>query len=289
LNNRTLVLLSTVLAASVILFHFSVKKQPSGDEAKNLFESMSRPLKWQGRPAPDFTLDSLNGEKFTLSDQVGRKVIVLNFFATWCGPCKEETPEFVKYFEQHKNGPFLLIGIDADEPESAVRDFIRDFGVTYPVAIDRGGKLSRAFSVRALPTTVFIGADGVVQVYEVGEIRNADVAFDAPFSKSIETIKAGTGITKEAFLARKAQAGNEAQAATEQAAPEKGESDEPALTGRAKTIAGKMSCPCGCTHTLVECTCKTAKDIKDALRKRDWSSMSDEEAIKTLNREFCMK
>ncbi len=286
MKNKTLVLLSLFLAVIVVLFHFSAKRQPSDDE-KSMFDSMSRPLKWQGRTAPDFTVEFLNGEHFTFSEQAGKKVIILNFFATWCGPCKEEMPEFVKYFEKHRDERFLMIGIDADEPESLVRDFIRDYGVTYPVAIDRGGKLQKFFSVRAYPTTIFIGADGIVHIYEVGQIRNADVAFDALFNANIETIRAGRGITKEAFLAKLSE--QKDQPAPEPAAGEKGGPEEPALTGRARTIAGKMHCPCGCTHTLTECTCKTAKDVREQLRKRDFSSMSDEEAIKSINREFCMK
>jgi cytochrome c-type biogenesis protein CcmH/NrfF len=81
----------------------------------------------------------------------------------------------------------------------------------------------------------------------------------------------------------------EAQAAAGQAAPEKNESDEPALTGRSKVIAEKMHCPCGCAHTLTECTCNTAREIRKQLRTRDFTNQSDEEVIKSLNREFCMK
>lgn len=288
MKNKTLVLLSSVLAVILVLFHLSAKKQLS-DAENSISNSMSRPRTWQGKPAPDFSVDFLNGEKFTLSEQVGKKVIILNFFATWCGPCKEETPEFVKYFEKHKEEPFLMIGIDSDEPEGTLRDFVRDYAMTYPVAGDRGGKLQRLFSVRAFPTTIFIGADGVVHIYEVGQIRNADVAFDNLLNANIGMIKAGTGITREAFLALRAQKGNEAQAAAGQAAQEENVPDEPALTGRAKTIAEKMNCPCGCAHTLTECTCKTAKDIRGQLRTRDFSNQSDEEVIKSLNREFCMK
>ena len=284
MKNNTLVLLSVVLAGTVLTFHAYAKKQPSGDE-KNMFEAMSRPMQWVGKTAPNLSAEFLDGEKFTLADDIGKKVIVLNFFATWCGPCKEELPEFVRYFEKRRGGPFLMIGIDADEPETTVRDFVREQGMTYPVAIDRGGRLQKLFSVRAFPTTVLIGADGIVHVYEVGEIRNADVAFDAYFTTGAQSIASGTAVTREAYLATLSTAGT-GTTAGEQAPSDP---EEPPLTGRAKTIADKMNCPCGCTHTLQECTCKTAKDIKEQLRKRDFTAQSDAEVIQSLNREYCMK
>lgn len=286
MKNKTLVLISLLLAVVVITFHAYVKKQPSGDE-KGMFEAMSRPMQWMGKPAPNFSVEFLEGERFTLADHVGKKVIVINFFATWCGPCKEEMPEFVRYVEKRRSEPFLMIGIDADEPKAAVMDFMQEQGVNYPVAIDRGGKLQKLFSVRAFPTTVLIGTDGIVHVYEVGGIRNADVAFDAQFNTGVQSIATGTVITKEAFLAKLVTEGT-GTISGEEDSQEKAEEEQP-LTGRAKAIADKMHCPCGCTHRLQECTCKTGKDIRAQLRKRDFAELSDEEVIKSLNREYCMK
>ncbi len=293
MNNRTVLILSVFLSVIVFLFHFSAKRQPSDDEAR-MFEFMNRPMQWKGRLAPDFSLDLLNGEKFTLSDHVGNKAIILNFFATWCGPCKEEMPELVRYYEAHKDESLIFIGVDSNESEDAVRDFISDYGVTYPVGVDRSGKAQRAFSVRAFPTTVFIGADGIVHLYEVGPVSNADVAFDALYKTAQEAIRAGAGITKEAFIHKQNEQRQShstpvsAESGSMPALPA-GDADEPALTGRAMTIAQKMNCPCGCSHKLMDCTCKTAKDIKESLRKRDFSSMEDEDVIKAINQEFCMK
>ena len=285
MNTRGIAIVSLLLAVAVILFHQTAKKEPSGEEA-SLTSSMNQPVVWKGRRAPDVTAELLSKETFSLSDHVGRKVVILNFFATWCGPCKAEMPELIRFAEKHKNDPLLFIGIDASEPESTVQDFVRDQGVPYPVTLDHKGKLQKAFSVRSYPTTVLIGADGTVQLYEVGSISNADVAFDALLAPAFAAINAGTGITREAFLGNaKAADGKEPPAAPE----EKSEPEEPALTGRAKAIADRMNCPCGCAHTLVECTCKTGKDIKAALRTRDWTGKTDEEVMTTLNREYCMK
>jgi len=284
LNIRGIVTVSLLLAVAVILFHQTAKKGPSVEETQ-LASSPNQPAAWKGRRAPAVTAELLSRETFSLAEQVGRKVVILNFFATWCGPCKAEMPELIRFAEKHKNDPLVIIGIDASEPESTVQDFVRDQGVNYPIAIDTG-RLQKAFGVRSYPTTVLIGADGMVQLYEVGSISNADVAFDALLAPSFAAIAAGTGISREAFLEKaKIADGKEPADARE----EKSEPEEPALVGRAKAIADRMSCPCGCTHTLVACTCKTARDIRAALRTRDWTGKTDEEVMTTLNREFCMK
>lgn len=284
MKTRGIAIVSLLLAVAVILFHQTAKKGPSGEEA-SLTSSMDQPTAWKGRRAPDVTAELLSRETFSLSDHVGKKVVILNFFATWCGPCKAEMPELIRFAEKHTNDPLLFIGIDASEPESTVQDFVRDQGVTYPVAIDQG-KLQKAFGVRSYPTTVLIGADGTVQLYEVGSISNADVAFDALLAPAFAAIHAGTGITREAFLTQAKVVGGKTPPADPE---EKSEPEEPALDGRAKAIGDRMNCPCGCAHTLVECTCKTGKDIKTALRTRDWTGKTDEEVMTALNREYCMK
>lgn len=284
---RNLGLVALLLFCIAFLFHFSAKKQPTGEEA-GMFDALRQPAVWQGRPAPDITLDLLGGEKFVLSDHVGKKAIILNFFATWCDPCKEEMPELVRFAEKHKDEPFLLIGVDADEREDVVRDFQKTYRVTYPIAVDKGGA-QRAYAVRSYPTTVFIGADGLIHLYEIGPIANADVALEGLCQKALAEIRTGKGITKEAFLRLKASGAGIASAATMTGEEKKREPEDDVPPGRALVIADKMSCPCGCTHTLMACTCDTSKKIKSKLKATDWSGKTDEEVIKSINNEFCMK
>ncbi len=285
MHNRKIIFLSSILTVIIIIFHFSAKKQPTGEEAK-LFDFFNRPLQWQGRIPPDFELEFLTGEKFKLSDNVGKKIIILNFFATWCGPCKEEMPEINRFYENHKGEPFILIGIDADEKLDKVKDFIKDFHVKFPVGIDRDNKIQKIFTVTGFPTTVFIGADGIVHIYEIGPIMNADIAFDAFYKTSMDIIKKGTGITKEAYLQKlKEQKELKPLIAEEKRDKEDGDN----LTGRPKEIATKMDCPCGCSEKVIECSCKTAKNIKDALKKRNLTGKTDVDIIKELNKEFCVK
>jgi thiol-disulfide isomerase/thioredoxin len=285
-KTKTAGTIALLLFSAAFLFHFTAKKQPTGQET-GIFDELRQPMAWQGRPAPDLTLDLLGGEKFVLSDHVGKQAIILNFFATWCGPCKEEMPELVRFADKHKNEPFLMIGIDADEREDAVAEFLKTYGVTYSIAIDKGAA-QKAFGVRSYPTTVFIGADGIVHLYEMGSIANADVALEAPYQAALAQIKSGTGITKDAFLQLKAKGPGIASAPTG-TTEEKKDPEDDVPPGRARDIAMKMNCTCGCTHTLMECTCKTSKDIKAKLKTMDLTGKTDEEVIKSLNKEFCMK
>jgi peroxiredoxin len=284
LKNRTVILLSFILLVIVIILHFSAKKQPASEEADNIFDFFKRPLQWQGRFAPDFEVKLLNGEKFKLSDNIGKKIIILNFFATWCGPCKEEIPELNRFYEKHKEEPFILIGINDDEREDKVRDFIKEYDVRFPIGIDKDSKIQKMYTVTGFPTTIFIGADGIVHIYEIGPIMNADIAFDAFYKAGMEIIKTEKGITKEAYLQKVKE-----QKDLKPVEIDEKEDDEYKLEGRAKTIAEKMYCPCGCSDILIDCSCKTAKDIKKKLKTDDLSKRTDEEIIRDLNEEFCIK
>lgn len=284
---KTVGRIALLLFAVVILFHFSAKKQPAPDETSG-FEMLRQPRVWQGKLSPDLSLTLLSGEKFVLSEQVGKKVIVLNFFATWCGPCKAEMPELVRFADKHKDDPLLMIGIDSGENEDAVRDFVKNFGVSYAVAIDKNNRAQKLFSVRSFPTTIMIGADGTILLYEMGQIQNADIAFDALLKLSLDEIKNNKGITREEYLRQLANDPQLAASATV-AEEKKKDPEDDVPPGRPLELAKKMNCPCGCSHTLMECTCKTSKDIKTRLKTMDLGSKTDEEVITPLNKEFCMK
>lgn len=284
MNKSKLVYISSFLAVIVIVFHVYAKKQPSGDES-TIFDSFSRPMQWQGRLAPDFEVSLLSGEKFKLADNIGKKVIILNFFATWCGPCKEEMPELNNYYEKHKDESLMLIGIDANEGEDVVKDFVKEFNVTFPVGIDHDGRLQKLYTVRGFPTTVFIGADGTVNIYEIGPIRNADIAFEGFYKIGAEAIKTGKGIEKNVYLNNLQEQEKIKPLKTE----DKKAKDKYNLSDRAKGIAEKMDCPCGCSDKVFKCECKTAKDIKKRLESQDISGKSDADIIKKLNKEFCVK
>jgi len=282
LAKKRFTILFIILTVLIIVFHSLAKKKPTGDEAYNVFAFFMRPVQWQGRYPPDFEIRLLNGEKFKLSEKIGNNVIIMNFFATWCGPCKKEIPELNRFYEKHRDEPLIFVGIDANEDEDTVKEFIEKYNVKFPVGIDKGRRLQKLFTVRGYPTTIFIGADGIVHVYEVGSIMNADIAFDTFYKNSMEVIKSGKGITKDAYLKGLKEQEESNPLETE-------EENREVLTGRRRAIAEKMHCPCGCSEKTIDCECKTAEDIKKRLKKMDIDGKTDVEIIKELNREFCVR
>lgn len=124
-----------------------------------------------GYLAPGFTLTSTMGEEVSLADYQG-KPVVLNFWATWCPPCRAEIPHFQDAAQKY-NGQAVIIGIDQGELQSQVTDFANQFGVTYPMLLDPSNDVNRQYQVRALPTTIFIDANGVVREVFTGIINGA--------------------------------------------------------------------------------------------------------------------
>ena len=276
---RNLRLLIALLALPVLGFHVVLKQQPEPSEVAQLRSALVRPAEWRGRVAPDFDLTLLDGTHFKLSEHVGREVVVLNFFTTWCGPCKAEMPELSRFYAEKKGDPVVLLGIDGEEKRELVEAFLRTVAVAFPVGIDASGELLKSFGVDSYPTTVVIGADGRLQLYQSGAIMNADVALAAIIDASIGQIRLGQGVSKDAYLI----------ALQGESYPRPRAPDGPTLNAHARQIASSMPCPCGCSDTLQACSCGTARKAKAKLGAMSLEGRDDAEVKTELNREFCMK
>lgn len=119
----------------------------------------------QGKMAPDFELKSLSGETLWLSDLRGKKVI-LNFWASWCSPCKKEMPEMQDFYEKHSNEvEIVAVNLTGSEVSvDTVKKYIDKYNYTYPILLDKELKVQEKYNVTIIPTTYFIGSDGKVQL-----------------------------------------------------------------------------------------------------------------------------
>lgn len=123
----------------------------------------------EGFTAPDFTLDLLGGGQITLSDLRG-KPVVLNIWATWCPPCREEMPAIEKVNRSYKELGLVIIGVNltSQDSEQAVSAFVQELGLTFPIALDRDGSVGDRYRPLGLPTTYFIDSQGMIQSVVVG-------------------------------------------------------------------------------------------------------------------------
>ncbi len=115
-----------------------------------------------GDLAPDFLLEGLDGNDVQLSKFRGQPVVI-NFWATWCHPCRQEMPNLVKAFGQYRGQGLVIIGVDLQEGKSIIDPFAQNFGITYPIAIDRIGSVSDEYRLLGLPTTYFVDRSGVIK------------------------------------------------------------------------------------------------------------------------------
>jgi peroxiredoxin len=132
-----------------------------------------------GRAAPDFQLRSLAGEPVRLSDLQGQPVVV-NFWATWCDTCRAETPDLVALDEAHRDAGLVLLGVNLREANGPVQRFVDDYGMAYPVLMDRDGQVARTWRIggpnNGVPSTYFIDSSGVVRLVVFGFLTETKLA-----------------------------------------------------------------------------------------------------------------
>lgn len=120
--------------------------------------------------APDFLLETLDGSDMRLSDLRG-KAVVINFWATWCKPCRKEIPELVAAYEAYRERGLIILGVNMQEGKSIVRPFAEDFGMNFPILIDRDGEVGGSYRLLGLPTTYFVDRAGVVRSVFTGPFQ----------------------------------------------------------------------------------------------------------------------
>ncbi|MEE8554919.1 MAG: TlpA disulfide reductase family protein [bacterium] len=132
--------------------------------------------------AEPFTAVAVNGASPRLQDYAG-KYILLNFWATWCGPCKQELPELQALYESLKEQNFVVLAVSMSETEEKVAHFLEDTGFTFPVLVDVDGSVSELYGVNSIPLTYLIDTDGWIEARALGPREWNDPALQAYFRR----------------------------------------------------------------------------------------------------------
>ena len=143
------------VAALMALFGYGLVSRSSADPASPTEPAALR----AGRPASDFSIQLFSGGFFRLADQRG-KVVLVNFWASWCPPCREEAPALERAWQANKDKGVVLVGVDVWDTDTDARSFLRDFGITYPTGPDPNGEIAIDYGLTGVPETWFIDREG---------------------------------------------------------------------------------------------------------------------------------
>jgi cytochrome c biogenesis protein CcmG, thiol:disulfide interchange protein DsbE len=127
------------------------------------------PAPQKGFLAPDFTLESMSGESVTLSDLRGQ-VVIVNLWASWCGPCRLEMPALKDIFNEYKENGLVILAVNStsQDSRSAVEKFVAEYQLPFTVLLDTEGAAAQLYQLSALPSTFFIGRDGLIRRVVIG-------------------------------------------------------------------------------------------------------------------------
>ncbi len=153
--------------------------EPEYTESQQKLAEIGFQLPLQAFQAPDFTLPALQGKEITLSELQG-KLVFLNFWATWCGPCRAEMPSMDILYQELPEEKFEMIAVNVNEPADTVRTFVEENGYSFPILFDEAGEVSAMYQVQGIPTTWIIGPEGDVLGRLVGTTE-----WDTPEKKAV--------------------------------------------------------------------------------------------------------
>jgi thiol-disulfide isomerase/thioredoxin len=170
-----LIVLPVIVALSAglaVWAHFRAGKGGTLDLAA--VDVVSHPVRDQ-RPAPNFSLSPLAGPGTISLHQYAGRILVVNIWASWCGPCRREAPALQQVWSQYQKGQVSFLGIDHDDRRTDAASFAKEFGLTYPIAFDPKGDVARAFGAIGVPTTYVIAPNGWIAYSFLGRVQAPDL------------------------------------------------------------------------------------------------------------------
>ena len=127
-----------------------------------------------GEAAPDFTLQTFDGQTVKLSDLHG-KVVLVNFWASWCIPCSQEAPDLENTWRQYKDRGVVFVGVDYVDTETEARKYLSHFNISYPNGADLGTRISQAYRIRGVPETYIVDRNGTLRATFIGPTTQAQL------------------------------------------------------------------------------------------------------------------
>ncbi|HYK73968.1 MAG TPA: TlpA disulfide reductase family protein [Pseudoneobacillus sp.] len=194
MNKNLLSIAIIILAIAIIIVNFfwnpmsTEKTNENSEVIPKEFENTSGvdlSQELEGNPAPDFTLTTLDGKTVKLSDYKGKKVI-LNFWATWCPPCKAEMPHMQKFYEKNKENNIEILAVNLtnlDNGKKSIEEFVTEYKLTFDIPLDEEGTIGMQYQAFAVPTSYIIDSKGIITKKIVGPM---DENMMETFTKNIE-------------------------------------------------------------------------------------------------------
>lgn len=136
------------------------------------------------QPAPDLTLKTLDGENLRLSEQKG-DILLINFWASWCGPCRQEMPLLEELHQKYEDLGVSIWGVNIEQDSQAAKNWLKDIEVNFPILFDETNKASEDFSVDAMPTTVLVDRDGNIRFHHRGFKPGYEKKYDEELGKLV--------------------------------------------------------------------------------------------------------
>lgn len=133
--------------------------------------------------APDFTLKSQTGGNLKLSELRGQ-VVLINFWASWCGPCRQEMPALDELYQHYRSLDFTVIGINVEENSDNAKSLLKDIHVTFPVLFDNNNAVSKLYSIKGMPSTILVDRDGNMRYLHMGY----QPGFETEYQNQVRTL-----------------------------------------------------------------------------------------------------
>lgn len=191
MNTKNIIIIIVAVVIIGIIASFGLKfltfnslKKAVEEEQEKIIEEVKEnndaPMKVEklidiGEPAPEITLEDLNGNTVSLKDYKGEKIVLLNFWASWCPPCRAEMPDLDKLYEENKDDDFIVLAVNLGESEDTVKKFIEQNGYGFPVLLDKTQEVGITYQTFSIPTSVMVDKEGKIRAYRPGLMTYAEM------------------------------------------------------------------------------------------------------------------